>query len=72
MCFNSYTTAYLCYGLNNMMTCMNDCAQPWLGRLAPVSLQIGFTALKLSLDTSDSAAKEKWLDVMRKENDKMV
>ncbi|KAL3136183.1 hypothetical protein ABBQ32_007197 [Trebouxia sp. C0010 RCD-2024] len=37
----------------------------------PTKQKIGFTALKLSLDTSDSAAKEKWLDVMRKENDKM-
>lgn len=37
-----------------------------------VLLQIGFTALALKLNTSDSAAKEKWLDVMRKENDQMV
>ena len=35
-------------------------------------LQIDFTALALQLNTSDSAAKQKWLDVMRKENDKMV
>lgn len=35
-------------------------------------LQIGFTALALKLNTSDSAAKQKWLDVMRKENDQMV
>lgn len=34
--------------------------------------QIDFTALALKLNTSDSAAKQKWLDVMRKENDKMV
>lgn len=35
-------------------------------------LQIGFTGLALKLNTSDSAAKEKWLDVMRKENEQMV
>ena len=37
-----------------------------------VLLQIGFTGLALKLNTSNSAAKEKWLDVMRKENDQMV
>ena len=37
-----------------------------------VLLQIGFTGLALKLNTSDSAAKEKWLFVMRKENDQMV
>ena len=39
---------------------------------ADLLLQIGFTGLALKLNTSDSAAKEKWLDVMRKENDQMV
>ena len=37
-------------------------------------VQIGFTALSLSLNASDSLEKPKWLDleVMHKENDKMV
>lgn len=35
-------------------------------------VQIGFTALALAPNTSDSSEKQKWLDVLRKENDKMV
>ncbi len=35
-------------------------------------MQIGFTALSLGPNTSDSSAKQKWLEVMQKENDKMV
>jgi len=35
-------------------------------------MQIGFTALSLGPNTSDSSAKQKWMEVMKKENDKMV
>ena len=35
-------------------------------------LQVGFTALSLGVNTSDSSEKQKWLEAMRKENDKMV
>jgi len=35
-------------------------------------MQIGFTALSLGPNTSDSSAKQKWMEVMKKENAKMV
>lgn len=37
----------------------------------PIRQKVGFTALSLGLNTSDSSEKQKWLEVMRKENDKM-
>ncbi|KAA6420785.1 MAG: hypothetical protein FRX49_09174 [Trebouxia sp. A1-2] len=37
----------------------------------PVRQKIGFTALSLGPNTSDSSAKQKWMEVMKKENDKM-
>jgi hypothetical protein len=40
--------------------------QTWL------CMQIGFTALSLGPNTSDSSAKQKWMEVMKKENAKMV
>ena len=35
-------------------------------------VQIGFTALSLGLNTSDSSEKQKWLEVIHKGNDTMV
>lgn len=35
-------------------------------------MQIGFTALSLGPNTSDSSAKQKWMEVMKKANAKMV
>ena len=43
-----------------------------LGKSGNMHLQVGFTALSLGLNTSDSSEKQKWLEAMRKENDKMV
>lgn len=37
----------------------------------PSKQKIGFTALALAPRTSDSSEKQKWLEVMQKENDKM-
>ncbi|KAL0041177.1 hypothetical protein WJX77_007804 [Trebouxia sp. C0004] len=37
----------------------------------PVRQKIGFTALSLGPNTSDNSEKQKWMEVMQKENDKM-